>query len=152
MSQAATSMRNHCLSPARAGTPIDAPIGPANYARMLPELPSFEADKEFLHALGRVGGLCDCGDLEDSALIVNKKTVKRKSYKTGAKRLHARERKFHRKITEVRSLACGRFAPVLYPFSKPNCVVTFSQSLYPEVVLTCCHDDLVINPDYFSFT
>ena len=66
MSQAATSMRNHCLSPARAGTPIDAPIGPTNYARMLPELPSFEADDEFLHALGRVGGLCDCGDLEDS--------------------------------------------------------------------------------------
>lgn len=66
MSQAVTTMRNHCLSPARAKTPIDAPIGPTNYARMLPELPSFEADEEFLHALGRMGGLCDCGDLEDS--------------------------------------------------------------------------------------
>jgi Animal haem peroxidase len=45
---------------------IDAPLGPANYGRMFPELPSFEADEEFLHALGRTGGLCDCGDIEDS--------------------------------------------------------------------------------------
>jgi hypothetical protein len=45
---------------------MDAPLGPANYARMFPELPSFEADDEFLHALGRTGGLCDCGDIEDS--------------------------------------------------------------------------------------
>jgi hypothetical protein len=33
---------------------------------MFPELPSFEADEEFLHALGRAGGLCDCGDIDDS--------------------------------------------------------------------------------------
>ena len=46
--------------------PIDAPIGPANYARMFPELPSFQADEEFLHALGRAGGVCDCGDVDDS--------------------------------------------------------------------------------------
>jgi Animal haem peroxidase len=46
--------------------PIDAPIGPANYARMFPELPSFEGDEHFLHALGRAGGLCDCGDTDDS--------------------------------------------------------------------------------------
>jgi len=45
---------------------IDAPLGPANYARMFPELPSFRADEEFLHALGRAGGLCDCGDAIDS--------------------------------------------------------------------------------------
>jgi Animal haem peroxidase len=45
--------------------PIDAPIGPANYARMFPELPSFEADEQFLHALGRSGGLCDFGDTDD---------------------------------------------------------------------------------------
>jgi hypothetical protein len=33
---------------------------------MFAELPSFEADEEFLHALGRAGGLCDCGDIDDS--------------------------------------------------------------------------------------
>jgi hypothetical protein len=46
--------------------PIDAPVGPATYARMFPELPSFQAEEEFLYALGRAGGLCDCGDVEDS--------------------------------------------------------------------------------------
>ena len=46
--------------------PIDAPLGPANYGRMFPELPSFDADEQFLHALGRAGGLCDCGDVDDS--------------------------------------------------------------------------------------
>ena len=45
---------------------IDAPVGPANYARMFPELPSFQADEQFLHALGRAGGICDCGDIDDS--------------------------------------------------------------------------------------
>ena len=67
MNQPATSVRNHCLSPARARVAIDAPLGPASYARMFPELPSFQADEQFLHALGRAGGLCDCGDVEDSA-------------------------------------------------------------------------------------
>jgi hypothetical protein len=33
---------------------------------MFPELPSFRADDEFLHTLGRAGGVCDCGDLEDT--------------------------------------------------------------------------------------
>jgi hypothetical protein len=33
---------------------------------MFPDLPSFRADEQFLHALGRAGGLCDCGDAEDS--------------------------------------------------------------------------------------
>lgn len=33
---------------------------------MFPELPSFEADEQFLHALGRAGGICDCGDIDDS--------------------------------------------------------------------------------------
>jgi hypothetical protein len=32
---------------------------------MFPELPAFEADEEFLHALGRAGGVCDCGDETD---------------------------------------------------------------------------------------
>lgn len=45
---------------------IDAPIAPATYARMFPELPSFEADEQFLHALGRTGGACDGGDVDDS--------------------------------------------------------------------------------------
>jgi hypothetical protein len=33
---------------------------------MFPELPPFQADEQFLHALGRAGGLCDCGDIDDS--------------------------------------------------------------------------------------
>jgi hypothetical protein len=67
MNQCATSVPSHCLSPARArGVAIDAPLGPANYARMFPELPSFEADEQFLRALGRAGGLCDCRDTDDS--------------------------------------------------------------------------------------
>ena len=67
MNQPATSLRSHCLSPARARVAIDAPLSPASYARMFPELPSFQADEQFLHALGRAGGLCDCGDVADSA-------------------------------------------------------------------------------------
>ena len=66
MTQCATSVRNHCLSPVRASAAIDAPLGPATYARMFPDLPSFEADEQFLYALGRAGGLCDCGDIDDS--------------------------------------------------------------------------------------
>jgi hypothetical protein len=62
----AASIRNHCLAPARTNVAIDAPLGPANYGRMFPELPSFQADEQFLHALGRAGGLCDCGDAEDT--------------------------------------------------------------------------------------
>jgi heme peroxidase len=50
-----------CLSPARARGPVDAPIGPASYGRLFPELPSFSAEREFLFALGRAGGVCDCG-------------------------------------------------------------------------------------------
>jgi hypothetical protein len=45
---------------------IDAPLGPATYGRMFPDLPSFEADEQFLRALGRAGGICDCGDVEDT--------------------------------------------------------------------------------------
>ena len=45
---------------------IDAPLGPATYARMFPGLPSFQADEQFLHALGRAGGVCDCGDIDDT--------------------------------------------------------------------------------------
>jgi hypothetical protein len=66
MDQPATSIRNHCLSSTRARVAIDAPLGPVSYARMFPDLPSFEADEQFLHALGRAGGICDCGDVEDT--------------------------------------------------------------------------------------
>ena len=57
----------HCLAPARARTPTDAPIGPAMYARLFSDLPSFTADDQFLYALGRSGGLCDCRDEGDTA-------------------------------------------------------------------------------------
>src|ERR1700733_9708652 len=60
------SVRSHCLSPTRAKVAIDAPLVPTAYARMFPELPSFQADKQFLHALGSAGGLWDCGDVGDS--------------------------------------------------------------------------------------
>lgn len=66
MNQPATTVHAHCLSPARARVAIDAPLGPTAYGRMFPELPSFRADEQFLHALGRAGGVCDCGDVEDS--------------------------------------------------------------------------------------
>jgi hypothetical protein len=66
MNQPATSIRSHCLSPARANVAIDAPLVPTAYGRMFPELPSFQADEQFLHALGRAGGICDCGDVEDT--------------------------------------------------------------------------------------
>src|SRR5712691_7686142 len=37
----------------------------ARNARLFPDLPAFTADEAFLYALGRAGGLCDCGDAED---------------------------------------------------------------------------------------
>ena len=46
---------------------IDAPLVPTSYGRMFPELPSFQADEQFLHALGRAGGVCDCGDVDDNS-------------------------------------------------------------------------------------
>jgi hypothetical protein len=57
---------SHCLAPSRAQR-IDAPIGSMSYARMFPDLPAFSADEAFLYALGRAGGLCDCGDTDDDA-------------------------------------------------------------------------------------
>lgn len=67
MTDSATSPRGQCLSQARARAPIDAPIGPATYGRMFPQLPSLEADEQLLRALGRRGGPCDCTDVEDTA-------------------------------------------------------------------------------------
>jgi len=66
MSQPVTSVRSHCLSPARARVTIDAALGPTSYARMFPKLPSFQADEQFLLMLGRAGGVCDRGDIDDS--------------------------------------------------------------------------------------
>ncbi|HTF65210.1 MAG TPA: peroxidase family protein [Edaphobacter sp.] len=67
MNQHAASVRSHCLSPQRDKVAIDTPLGPGSYGRMFPELPSFSADEQFLHALGRAGGICDCGDIDDFA-------------------------------------------------------------------------------------
>ena len=55
-----------CLAPGRARKVVDAAIGPTRYARMFPELPSFQAEEAFLHAIGRAGGMCDCGDGPDT--------------------------------------------------------------------------------------
>ncbi|WP_161557450.1 peroxidase family protein [Acidisarcina polymorpha] len=64
MNQSTSSVRTHCLSPSRARAAIDAPLGSVSYARMFPDLPAFQADEQFLHALGCRGGLCDCGDVD----------------------------------------------------------------------------------------
>ena len=70
MGRPSASVRSHCLSPARANVKakvaIDASLGPTSYGRMFPELPSFQAEEQFLHALGRAGGICDCGDRSDT--------------------------------------------------------------------------------------
>ena len=57
---------SHCLSLTRARG-IDAPFADLSYARLFPDLPAFSADEAFLYALGRSGGLCDCGDQDDDA-------------------------------------------------------------------------------------
>lgn len=56
---------HHCLSRARAQRPVDAPTSPTMYGRLFPDLRSFNAEQELLFALGRAGGLCDCGDEAD---------------------------------------------------------------------------------------
>ena len=58
--------RTSCLSPLRSGAQAAVPSS-ASYARLFPELPSFSADESFLFALGRAGGLCDCGESWDDA-------------------------------------------------------------------------------------
>src|ERR1700730_4673114 len=52
MAPVGSSLRTHCLSPARIRLSVDAAIGPARYARMFPDLPAFVADEAFLHAIG----------------------------------------------------------------------------------------------------
>jgi hypothetical protein len=47
---------------------VDAPVNPLSrrrYARMFPSLPRFTAEDEFRYALGRQGGICDCGAEHD---------------------------------------------------------------------------------------
>ena len=57
----------HCLSPARIARRTDGPVSSVAYARLFPDLPTLATDESFLFALGRAGGLCDCGDEEDDA-------------------------------------------------------------------------------------
>lgn len=65
---ATTDPVNHlrCLSRARVERSTNASIGPGTYGRLFPDLPSFSAEQESLFALGRAGGLCDCGDEADA--------------------------------------------------------------------------------------
>jgi hypothetical protein len=47
---------------------VDAPLNPLSrrrYARMFPGLPRFTAEDAFRYALGRRGGICDCGAEHD---------------------------------------------------------------------------------------
>src|SRR6476620_11017233 len=60
----------HCLASSRLRTPVDASITSTSYGRLFPDLPVFSADDAFLFALGRTGGLCDCGDgLDDPSSL-----------------------------------------------------------------------------------
>lgn len=54
---------SHCLSLSRTQR-IDALITGLSYSRLFPDLPAFAAEEGFLYALGRSGGLCDCGNQE----------------------------------------------------------------------------------------
>jgi hypothetical protein len=60
------SIPDHCLARLGVRVPIDAPLVPIHYARMFPSLPAFRAEEQFLHALGRVGGVCDCDTTDDT--------------------------------------------------------------------------------------
>ena len=42
------------------------------YSTAVPELPSFSADNQFLLALGKAGGLCDCGNQQDDEASLGK--------------------------------------------------------------------------------
>jgi hypothetical protein len=66
LSTSTSPARNQCPMAGHQRTPIDAPLGAVPYARMFPEIPSFRADEDFLHALGRVGGVCECETTDDS--------------------------------------------------------------------------------------
>jgi hypothetical protein len=55
------------LSPARIARRADGSVSHDSYARLFPDLPNLVTDESFLFALGRAGGLCDCGTGEDDA-------------------------------------------------------------------------------------
>jgi hypothetical protein len=62
----------HCLAPSRRQSTSNAPLTPASYGRLLPDLPPFSADDAFLFALGRAGGLCDCNtDIDHDASLAH---------------------------------------------------------------------------------
>ena len=42
------------------------PLAPQRMLGCFPNSHRFQADEQFLHALGRAGGLCGCGDMDDS--------------------------------------------------------------------------------------
>jgi hypothetical protein len=54
----------HCLSPSRVGAHDATAVTPGSYGRLFPDLPTLSVDDPFLYALGRAGGLCDCGSEE----------------------------------------------------------------------------------------
>jgi Animal haem peroxidase len=66
MTAVAWSAKANCLSPARDHPAVQG-AGPSGYARMFPELPAYEPDETFLHAIGRAGGPCDGEDSTDQA-------------------------------------------------------------------------------------
>jgi heme peroxidase len=66
LSRRLVSVRNHCLSPSRAHLSVDAPTASQRYGRMFPQVAPFTSDEAFLLALGRAGGVCDCGDDADT--------------------------------------------------------------------------------------
>src|SRR4029453_16246430 len=65
MNVATASERTHCLAPSRVRSARHAVTGPTTYARMLPALPTLDADEQMLNGIGRAGGPCDCTDDED---------------------------------------------------------------------------------------
>jgi hypothetical protein len=64
----ATTTGGRCPAHGRPGRAVDAPVNPLSrrrYARMFPGLPRFTAEAAFRYALGRQGGICDCGAEHD---------------------------------------------------------------------------------------
>ncbi len=62
MAEQVSKQYTHCLSAARQNVGAS---GANSYGRMFPELPVLTTNQAFLFALGRTGGLCDCGSGSD---------------------------------------------------------------------------------------
>jgi hypothetical protein len=58
-------MQPTCLAASRSRQRPGAPATSASYAHLFPDLPALTTNEAFLFALGRAGGLCDCGTGED---------------------------------------------------------------------------------------